>query len=140
MQPTRVFFGTSIMAGVIGCLVWQVPHTQALLPHHFLTRLQPLDGLTSGYGIFLSSDSILHWAAALQSGAIVDLTAPLIIDRWTHVAGVINAAQGAATLYLDGVAVASRAFPPSALSYRLVSARSLSLFLNVSPTPIQAQS
>ena len=31
MQPTRVFFGTSIMAGVIGCLVWQVPHTQALL-------------------------------------------------------------------------------------------------------------
>ena len=77
----------------------------------------------------------MHWAAALQSGAIVDLTAPLIIDRWTHVAGVINAAQGAATLYLDGVAVASRAFPPSALSYRLVSARSSSLFLNVSPTP-----
>jgi hypothetical protein len=24
LQTTRVFFGTSIVAGVIGCLVWQV--------------------------------------------------------------------------------------------------------------------
>jgi len=88
----------------------------------------------------LSSDSVLHWAAALSSGATVDLTAPMTIDRWTHVAGVMNAAQGVATLYIDGVAVASKTFPSSSLSYRLVSVL-CNAFLHVWLTaPIQAQS
>jgi hypothetical protein len=84
-----------------------------------LTYGQPLDGLFSGYGLFLSSDSVLHWAVALQSGFNVDLTAPLTTARWTHVAGVVDARQGFAALYIDGVAVASQNFPPSAVSYRL---------------------
>ena len=74
LQTTRVFFGTSIVAGVIGCLVWQVAarascNTMPLQHHAPVTRApvtprpQPLDGLTSGYGLFLSSDNVLHWAA-----------------------------------------------------------------------------
>ena len=81
--------------------------------------MQPLDGLFSGYGLFLSSDSVLHWAVALQSGFNVDLTAPLTTARWTHVAGVVDARQGFAALYIDGVAVVSQNFPSSTVSYRL---------------------
>jgi len=43
----------------------------------------------------------------------------MTINRWTHVAGVVNAAQGFATLYIDGVAVASQNFLSSVVSYRL---------------------
>ena len=63
-----------------------------------LTYGQPLDGLFSGYGLFLSSDSVLHWAVAMQSGFNVDLTAPLSTARWIHVAGVVDARQGFAAL------------------------------------------
>ena len=116
------------MAGVIGCLVWQVqrspcPPKPACSRPASLTCAQPLDALTSGYGLFLSSDSTLHWAVALQSGLNVDLTAAMTIDRWTHVAGVVSADQGFAVLYVDGIAVASQRFSPSAVSYRLFSAR-----------------
>ena len=65
---------------------------------------------------------MLHWAAALQSGLTLDLAAPMLIDRWTHVAGVVSADQGFAVLYVDGIAVASQRFSPSAVSYRLFSA------------------
>jgi hypothetical protein len=60
--------------------------------------VQPFDGLFSGYGLFLSSDSVLHWAVAMQSGFNVELTAPLSTARWTHVAGVVDARQGFAAL------------------------------------------
>ena len=87
-------------------------------PLPLLTLAQPIDGYFSGYGIFLSSDSVLHWAVALQSGLNIDLSAPMTINRWTHVAGVVNAAQGFAALYIDGVAVASQNFLSSVVSYR----------------------
>ena len=47
MQPTRVFFGTSIMAGVIGCLVWQVLRTQALPASPFPNSFNSLNSLTA---------------------------------------------------------------------------------------------
>ncbi len=72
-------------------------------------------GTQSGYMLDTFPGNSLRMI--VRTGAyegVVGFPAKLASDRWSHVAGVFNAVDGAMTLYVNGKEVATRAFEPNA--------------------------
>lgn len=84
IRPTKLFFGTDIEGGIVGCLA-----------------RDRVNGLYSGYGITTTSSSLVNFIITIQNSQHT-LSANISSGVWTHVGVSFNTTSGKAALYTNG--------------------------------------
>ena len=83
MRPVRVFVGTEVEGGLVGCIVRQT--------------LQGGAGIKSGYGLTITSDAKVHWIATVGAET-ADVTLQVEVNVWTHLTAIYD--HTVATIFL----------------------------------------
>lgn len=82
MKPIRVFLGTDIEGGIVGCLV------------------RPLSDVQSGYGVTITSDTIAHFFLTVQRQTR-SLNLQLELNKWVHLTAWYDSTTATARLYFS---------------------------------------
>jgi hypothetical protein len=84
MRPIRVFVGTDVEGGLIGCLVRET--------------LQNGGGKKAGYGLTINSESKVAWIVTVgaETGTV---TQTVVVNSWTHITAIYDASDVTMRLY-----------------------------------------
>lgn len=86
LRPVRVFVGTQVEGGLVGCLVRQTVAGDT--------------GTKAGYGLTITADATVHWYVTVGAET-ADVQYQVLVNSWTHLTATYNYNTATIELYVS---------------------------------------